>query len=213
MAPRMEQHQPHLGREELQQHESNSKGIIDPICSLTCISDNCQLSLLRALIMWSLHCSDAISHIIKESYKQSRQDDDLNQPLSVQPWGRDGDKRRYWLVEGRDDTSFRLYRESNPALKTHTWWSMAGSIDELKVVSQKLEQDGSQISRRLGQRITNALPRFLATEEVRLILCVGLPLTVGRNENGGNTGYSVKCNLFGRSLASPFMKAALVASA
>jgi hypothetical protein len=123
--------------------------------------------------MWSLHCSDAISHIIKESYKQSRQDDDLNQPLSVQPWGKDGDKRRYWLVEGRDDTSFRLYRESNPALKTHTWWSMAGSIDELKVVSQNLEQDGSQISRRLAQRITNALPRFLATEEVRLpTLCV-----------------------------------------
>jgi hypothetical protein len=163
--------------------------------------------------MWSLHCSDAISHIIKESYKQSRQDDDLNQPLSVQPWGKDGDKRRYWLVEGRDDTSFRLYRESNPALKTHTWWSIAGSIDELKVVSQNLEQDGSQISRRLAQRITNALPRFLATEEVRLSICSCPPLTVARNGNGGNTGYSGNFNLPGRSLASRSTKAALVASA
>jgi hypothetical protein len=157
--------------------------------------------------MWSLHCSDAISHIIKESYKQSRQDDDLNQPLSVQPWGKDGDKRRYWLVEGRDDTSFRLYRESNPALKNHLWWSMAGSIDELKEVSQKLEQDSSQISRRLAQRITNALPRFLATEEVRL---TGFEswLTLDRNGNAGNTGYSARFNSLGRNLASLSTRAA-----
>jgi hypothetical protein len=163
--------------------------------------------------MWSLHCSDAISHIIKESYKQSRQDDDLNQPLSVQPWGKDGDKRRYWLVEGRDDTSFRLYRESNPALKTHTWWSIAGSIDELKAVSQSLEQDGSQISRRLAQRITNALPRFLATEEVRLNIYYCCSLTVARNGNVVSTGCSASFNLPGRSLASPYTKAVLVASA
>jgi len=104
--------------------------------------------------------------VIKESYKQQRHDDDLNQPLSVQPWGRDGDKRRYWLVEGQDDTHFRLYRESNPVLKHNTWRSVAGSIDELKGAAEKLGEDGSQAARRLKERILISIPRFEASEEV-----------------------------------------------
>lgn len=114
-----------------------------------------------------MNTSDAITAIIKDSYKQNRHDDDLNQPLSVHPWGRDGDKRRYWLIEGRDDTPFRLYRESNPALKTHTWWSVAGTIDELRVVAEKLKEDGTQAARRLADRILVSIPRFEATEEKR----------------------------------------------
>lgn len=111
--------------------------------------------------------SDAVQAKIKESYKQSRRDDDLNQPLSVQPWGSDDLKRRYWLVEGLDDTHFRLYRESNPALKTNTWWSVAGNIDELKVVAEKLEQDRSQHSKKLSEKIRLSIPRFEGSEEVR----------------------------------------------
>ena len=105
--------------------------------------------------------------IIKESYKQSRHDDDLNQPLSVQPWGRDGDKRRFWLIEGQDDTHFRLYRESNPALKNNTWRSIAGTIEEVKEVAQRLDEENTQASRRLRDRINAAIPRFEASEEVR----------------------------------------------
>jgi len=116
--------------------------------------------------MWSLHESELVSNIIKESYKQSRHDDDLNQPLSVQPWGKDGDKRRYWLIEGQDDTAFRLYRESKPELKHNTWWSVAGTIDELKAVAQKLVDDGSQAAKRLSDRIAAAIPRFEQTEVV-----------------------------------------------
>ncbi|KAK7709072.1 hypothetical protein SLS57_008797 [Botryosphaeria dothidea] len=126
-----------------------------------------RLSVLRAIIIWSLHGSEVIKGIIKESYKQNRHDDDLNQPLSVQAWGSDGDKRRYWLVEGKDDTPFRLYRESNPANKKITWWSVAGTIDELRVVAAKLAEDSTQASRRLGERINAAIPRFEATEEKR----------------------------------------------
>ena len=106
--------------------------------------------------------------IIKESYKQSRHDDDLNQPLSVQAWGRDGDKRRFWLIEGQDDTHFRLYRESNPALKVNTWRSVAGTIDEVKEVAQRLDEENTQASRRLRDRINAAIPRFEASEEVSL---------------------------------------------
>jgi hypothetical protein len=126
-----------------------------------------QLSFLKQLILWSLNSSDAVANIIKESYKQQRHEDDQNQPLSVQPWGKDGDKRRYWLVEGQDDTHFRLYRESNPALKTHTWWSVAASIEDLNLVATKLDDDGSQAARKLKERILSAIPRFEAGEEKR----------------------------------------------
>lgn len=122
---------------------------------------------MKALVFWSLASSEAVQAIVKESYKQQRHDDDLNQPLSVQPWGRDGDKRRYWLVEGQDDTHFRLYRESNPALKQNTWRSVAGNIDDLKTVANRLEEDESQASRRLRDRILQGVPRFEASEEVR----------------------------------------------
>ena len=104
--------------------------------------------------------------MIKESYKRQRQDDDLNQPLSVQPWGRDGDKRRFWLIEGQDDTHFRLYRESNPALKHASWRSIAGTIDEVRDVANKLSEDTSHLARRLSERILAAIPRFEASEDV-----------------------------------------------
>ncbi|KAL8836853.1 MAG: hypothetical protein Q9170_002744 [Blastenia crenularia] len=104
---------------------------------------------------------------MKKMYKQQRQNDDRNQPLSVQPWGNDGDKRRYWLIEGRDDTPFRLYRESNPALKNVSWRSIAGSIEELEQVATKLDEDGSQASRKLRDSIYAAIPRFEAGEDKR----------------------------------------------
>lgn len=133
---------------------------------------------MKALIIWSLASSEAIQLLIKESYKQQRHDDDLNQPLSIQPWGRDGDKRRYWLVEGQDDTHFRLYRESNPALKNNTWRSLAGTIDELKSVATLLDEEGSQAARRLRDRITQGIPRFEASEEVRIFILRTLAMKI-----------------------------------
>ena len=124
--------------------------------------------------MWSLGSSEAVQAILKESYKQQRHEDDLNQPLSIQPWGRDGDKRRFWLIEGQDDTHFRLYRESNPALKHNTWRSVAGTIDELKEVAIKLGEENTQASKRLHDRITNAVPRFEASEDVRILIQTNL---------------------------------------
>ncbi|CRG87102.1 hypothetical protein PISL3812_04117 [Talaromyces islandicus] len=126
-----------------------------------------RLRFLKALILWSLSSSEAVQSKIKDSYKQARHEDDLNQPLSVQPWGRDEIKRRYWLVEGQDDTHFRLYRESNPALKTNTWWSVAGTIEEIKAVAERLAQEKSQNSKKLSERIMNAVPRFEGGEEKR----------------------------------------------
>lgn len=125
---------------------------------------------MRTLVLWALSSSDIVRGIISTSYKQSRHDDDLNQPLSVQPWGSDGDRRRYFLIEGLDDTHFRVYRESNyTALHKRTWWSVASDIDELKQLAHKLEtEDGGQKARVLSGKILAAVPRFEATEEVRL---------------------------------------------
>ncbi|KAF2095253.1 hypothetical protein NA57DRAFT_44903, partial [Rhizodiscina lignyota] len=127
-----------------------------------------KLTLLKTLILWSLHTSETVSNMIKESYKIARREDDANQPLSVQPWGTDGRKRWYWLIEGQDDTSFRVYRESNPKKKEiNKFINVAGSIDELHVLTQQLNEDGAQAARRLSDRITVAIPRFEATEEKR----------------------------------------------
>ncbi|KAL3476131.1 hypothetical protein BJX99DRAFT_247128 [Aspergillus californicus] len=121
----------------------------------------------RSLILWSLSSSEAIQAKLKESYKQARHEDDLNQPLSVQPWGRDSLKRRYWLIEGLDDTHFRLYRESNPALKNVTWWSVAGTIPELNDVAAKLAEEKGTNSKKLSERIKNSIPRFEGADEKR----------------------------------------------
>ncbi|KAF4634611.1 hypothetical protein G7Y89_g3500 [Cudoniella acicularis] len=127
-----------------------------------------RLTLIRTLILWSLSSSDVVKGIIQASYKQSRHDDDLNQPLSVQPWGSDGDRRRYYLIEGLDDTHFRVYRESNHTSIKRTWWSVASDIDELKQLADKLtNEDGGQKARLLSGKIKAAIPRFEATEEKR----------------------------------------------
>lgn len=125
-----------------------------------------RLKLLRTLVLWSLSSSDVVKGIITNSYKQTRHDDDLNQPLSVQPWGTDGFKRRYYLIEGLDDTAFRVYRESTGLQRS--WWSVAGDIDELKLLAEKLNtEDGTQRARTLAAKMLAAVPRFEATEEKR----------------------------------------------
>jgi hypothetical protein len=107
--------------------------------------------------------------MIAQAYKSRTTKDklDTNIPLSVQPWGRDGEKRRYWLVEGQNDTHFRVYREGNPQTTKATWWSVAGSIDELKVLAKVLdEEDGHREAKALSERMNNAVPRFEASEVV-----------------------------------------------
>ncbi|KAI9646716.1 hypothetical protein NHQ30_004713 [Ciborinia camelliae] len=112
--------------------------------------------------------SDVVKGTITASYKQTRHEDDLNQPLSVQPWGSDADRRRYFLIEGLDDTHFRVYRESNHTGVKRTWRSVASDIDELKLLAEKLvKHDGGQKARTLSGKMLAAVPRFEATEEKR----------------------------------------------
>ncbi|CAN8096816.1 unnamed protein product [Discula destructiva] len=128
-----------------------------------------RLDLLKALVVWALGHSDAIKALINAGYNGKRTNDDLNQPLSVQPWGFDSDKRRYFLVEGDDNCSFRVYRESNPAaLYNRQWISVAGSIDEVKALAEKLATaDGGPNARKLSKSILKNIPNFEEKEEKR----------------------------------------------
>ncbi|KAH9884550.1 hypothetical protein F4778DRAFT_762587 [Xylariomycetidae sp. FL2044] len=128
-----------------------------------------RLTLLKTLTLWALSSSEAVKRVINDSYKGQRREDDITQPLSVQPWGSDSDKRRYYLIEGLDDTNFRVYRESNPAaINKRTWWSVAGNIEELNALADKLLiKDGGPKARKLAQQMLAAVPRFEATEEKR----------------------------------------------
>ncbi|KAJ4348939.1 hypothetical protein N0V95_005024 [Ascochyta clinopodiicola] len=129
-----------------------------------------QITLLHTLCLWSLNQSEEVKAMIAQAYKSRTTKDklDTNIPLSVQPWGRDGEKRRYWLVEGQNDTHFRVYREGNPHTAKATWWSVAGSIDELRALAKVLdEDDGHREAKTLGERMINAVPRFEASEVKR----------------------------------------------
>jgi hypothetical protein len=131
-----------------------------------------QITLLHTLCLWSLNQNEQVKAMIANAYKSRTTKDrlDTNIPLSVQPWGLDGEKRRYWLVEGQNDTHFRVYRETDPhKTKKAKWFSVAGDIDQLRVVAAKLEEeDGRKEAKALGERMIHAVPRFEASEVVCL---------------------------------------------
>ncbi|KAI7787677.1 hypothetical protein LA080_015046 [Diaporthe eres] len=132
------------------------------------ISPEERVLLLKTLTLWALGYSDAVKALINTSYNQKRTADDLNQPLSVQPWGHDSEKRRYYLVEGDDNCSFRIYREGNPAaLYNRQWISVAGSIDEARALAEKLGKDNGQNARKLSKSILNNIANFEEKEEKR----------------------------------------------
>ena len=135
-----------------------------------------QITLLHTLSMWSLNQNEQVKAMITNAYKARTNKDrlDTNIPLSVQPWGVDGDKRRYWLVEGQNDTHFRVYRETDPhKTKKVKWFSVAGDIEELRGVATKLEEeDGRKEAKALGERMINAIPRFEASEVVSILMLV-----------------------------------------
>jgi hypothetical protein len=77
------------------------------------------------------------------------------------------------LIEGLDDTHFRVYRENNGATaKTNTWFSVAGNIAEINSLADKLDEENTPHARTLRDKIRAAIPRFEAGEEVNQPLIV-----------------------------------------
>ena len=125
-----------------------------------------QLGLLRALILWALQSSEAIQALLKTGYKPTLHGRERVSVFDVQPWGQDTWKRRFFLIEGRDDTHFRLYRQSNLEMKSDTWWSVAGTIDELKAVANSLGEEKARSPKDLSRKLLENIPRFEGSEEV-----------------------------------------------
>lgn len=127
-----------------------------------------RLVLLRYLVLWSLNQSEVVQALLKESYKQTRRDDDKNQPRSVQPWFSDSHRRRFWLIEGQEDSHFRIYRENDGKIaKSNTWFSVAGTVDELNALADKFTEEGTLNARMNADKLRSAIPRFEAGDEKR----------------------------------------------
>lgn len=215
MACKLEWRQSSSWSAYLSRYEPRGKGKL-PESNKSGEADLYKLVLLRALVLWSLNSSDIIKETLAVAYKQNRKEDDMNQPLAVQPWGTDGRKRKYWLIEGQNDTSFRIYKQSRPKEADETWYSVAGSLDELRAVADDLRiNDGTQLANRLADRMELAIPRLEASEEVSRFLHLGKSelTTNTRNENEKSIGKVVKPPSSGPILAFPSTKVARVASA
>jgi hypothetical protein len=127
-----------------------------------------RLTLMKSLVLWSLNSSDAVQAMIKESYKQTRRDDDKNQPRSVQPWFSDSYRRRYWLIEGLEDSYFRVYRENDgKTAKSNQWFNVAGTIDEVNALADKFASEATTNAKIHCDKLRSAIPRFEAGEEKR----------------------------------------------
>jgi hypothetical protein len=118
-------------------------------------------------VLWALNSSEAIQTILKDSYKQTRRDDDKNQPRSVQPWFTDSYRRRFWLIEGQEDSFFRIYRENDgKTTKSNTWFSVASNIDEVNTLADKFTEEGTSNAKLNAEKLRSAIPRFEAGDEV-----------------------------------------------
>ncbi|KAF3925632.1 hypothetical protein ABW21_db0207037 [Orbilia brochopaga] len=127
-----------------------------------------RLVMLQTLILWVLRHSRVVGDILKEVYKPGRKTDDSNISLAVHPWGMDREKNKYYLIEGKDDTYFRVYQEYiSPGYRTARWISVAGSIDELRDLAERLGQEGSRNAKDLQGKILAAIPRFEEGEQKR----------------------------------------------
>lgn len=51
-------------------------------------------------------------------------------------------------------------------MKSDTWWSVAGTIDELKAVASSLGEEKARSPKDLSRKLLESIPRFEGSEEV-----------------------------------------------
>ena len=69
-----------------------------------------------------------------------------------------------------DDTHFRVYQEHiSPGYRNASWISVAGSIEELRDLADRLGKEGSRTAKELQGKILAAIPRFEEGEQVRIL--------------------------------------------
>ncbi|KAK9448751.1 uncharacterized protein V1518DRAFT_374249 [Limtongia smithiae] len=124
-----------------------------------------RLEILLALVHWALTASDGVRAVLAEGYSGSRTEDDRTCPLAVSPIGMDGERRRYYLIEGQNETRFRLFQETNPRKRLVNWTSIASTAVELAAFMTKIQAtDTSRNARILCERLSKAMPRLEAAD-------------------------------------------------
>ncbi|KAK9373240.1 uncharacterized protein V1513DRAFT_459947 [Lipomyces chichibuensis] len=127
-----------------------------------------RLEFLLALVHWSLISSEAVRKILSNGYSGNRLEDDRNCELAVSAIGMDSERRRYYLVEGLNDTRFRLFRETNPRKRLVNWTPVASTHDELQRYIDELKgSDTSRHAKALTEKLAAELPRLEAGEQRR----------------------------------------------
>ncbi|KAK9429671.1 hypothetical protein V1505DRAFT_400910 [Lipomyces doorenjongii] len=127
-----------------------------------------RLEFLLALVHWSLISSEAVRKILLKGYSGNRLEDDRNCELAVPAIGMDSERRRYYLVEGLNDTRFRLFRETNPRKRLVNWTPVASTHDELQIYIDELRRsDTSRHAKALTEKLAAELPRLDAGEQKR----------------------------------------------
>ncbi|KAK9456324.1 hypothetical protein V1511DRAFT_457684 [Dipodascopsis uninucleata] len=120
-----------------------------------------RLQILVAVVYWALASSEAVRKVLLSNYSIQRCNGDKNCALAVLPLGMDGERKRYYLIEGLNDTRFRLYCETNPRKKIVNWTAVASSVEELKQLEQNLrETDNSRNAKILCERLSKQLARL-----------------------------------------------------
>lgn len=86
----------------------------------------------------------------------------------MQPWFSDSHRRRFWLVEGQEDSHFRVYRENDgKTTKTNAWFSVAGTIEEVNALADKFQEEGTLNAKVNAEKLRSVIPRFEQGEEKR----------------------------------------------
>ncbi|KAK9479057.1 hypothetical protein V1514DRAFT_279243 [Lipomyces japonicus] len=127
-----------------------------------------RLEFLIILLLWALSSSEAVRSAIISGYPGNRTKDDHNSPLAVLPIGIDGQKRRYYLIEGNNGTRFRLFRETNPRRRVVNWTSVASNHEEISAFVKELEDDNSRLTKVLTKKLASELNRLESNEQKRL---------------------------------------------
>ncbi|KAK9467434.1 hypothetical protein V1512DRAFT_205996 [Lipomyces arxii] len=125
-----------------------------------------RLEVLVALVHWALASSDQIRKLLAKGYSAGRLEDDRNCPLAVMPLGMDGERRRYYIIEGLNDAKFRLFRETNPRKQLVNWTPIASSAAEVEQCAEKLANEDTDKSRN-----AKTLAAKLRAEATRLEGC------------------------------------------
>lgn len=130
-----------------------------------------RLEFFHTLVLWALTHSEAVRAILNDvnqkgsihdggdedqqyayseddiqmkkimMFKTSLEKDQLGKPVTC--LGKDSTGVQYYFIKGRGTSPFRIYKQTNPRLRTVNWISVASSVDQVKDLINKISNDSN----------------------------------------------------------------------